>query len=83
MELTRVLLVLLTSQLCSGYLNAYGWADGSLQRRQAPIGECSVTDTCDKCFGDGYVVCSYIACYNPSKHQQCCGDGSTYFNGAR
>lgn len=57
---------------------------GDLSARQVPSGICNYGDgqSCSQCFGEGYVLCSYIGCYNPTLHQQCCGDAcklpSTY-----
>ncbi|KAK3294113.1 uncharacterized protein B0H64DRAFT_443202 [Chaetomium fimeti] len=36
------------------------------------INDCSIRSTCSDCFGDGYVVCDKIGCFNPEIHQQCC-----------
>jgi hypothetical protein len=45
-------------------------AMGGLFARQ--LGECTIRSTCAQCFGDGYVVCDTIGCFNPDKFQQCC-----------
>jgi hypothetical protein len=38
--------------------------------------ECSILDTCSQCFGEGYIVCDGIGCFNPDIHQQCCAGAS-------
>lgn len=45
---------------------------GALLARQ--FNSCSSRDTCHDCFGDGYVICDTIGCFNPEIHQQCCKD---------
>jgi hypothetical protein len=50
--------------------NAGSMAMGGLFARQ--LGECTIRSTCAQCFGDGYVVCDTIGCFNPDKFQQCC-----------
>ena len=67
------------------YLLAAGGATAALQRlvpnagavshaalfgRQAD--ECTSHSTCAECYGEGYVVCDTIGCFNPDKFQQCC-----------
>ena len=49
---------------------------GELSPRQNGSGLCDYGDgqTCSECYGQGYVLCSYVGCYNPDIHQQCCGD---------
>lgn len=69
------------------YLLAAGGATAALQRlvpnagavspaalfgRQAD--ECTSHSTCAECYGEGYVVCDTIGCFNPDKYQQCCKD---------
>jgi hypothetical protein len=52
-------------------------ADHSYARQESD-GDCSSSDTCSQCYGPGNVICSYISCFNPSQHEQCCGDGSEF-----
>jgi hypothetical protein len=71
------------------FLLAAGVASAALQRLQpgsgaSPAGAaallarqfntCSSRDTCHDCYGEGYVVCDTIGCFNPEIHQQCCKD---------
>lgn len=50
--------------------NAVSPAMGGLFARQ--LGDCTTRSTCAQCFGEGYVVCDTIGCFNPDKFQQCC-----------
>jgi hypothetical protein len=47
---------------------------GLLSRRQ--IDQCSASNICHECFGDGYLVCDNVGCFNPDEHHQCCNNGS-------
>ncbi|KAL2153770.1 hypothetical protein VTH82DRAFT_4925 [Thermothelomyces myriococcoides] len=42
----------------------------SLLARQNPF--CTSESTCAECFGDGYIICDDIGCFNPEEHDQCC-----------
>ncbi|KAH6855873.1 hypothetical protein B0I37DRAFT_442642 [Chaetomium sp. MPI-CAGE-AT-0009] len=35
---------------------------------------CTIHSTCHGCFGEGYVICDKIGCFNPDIHQQCCSN---------
>ncbi len=35
--------------------------------------------TCVECFGEGYIICDKIGCFNPDEHQQCCKDAGRAF----
>jgi hypothetical protein len=50
----------------------------NLDPRQYLGGNCSSTDTCSECYGPGNVICSYIACFDPSTYEQCCADASGF-----
>lgn len=39
-------------------------------------GVCTLGSTCEECFGEGYIICARIGCFNPDKHQQCCNAAS-------
>ncbi|KAL2177811.1 uncharacterized protein P884DRAFT_243152 [Thermothelomyces heterothallicus CBS 202.75] len=41
-----------------------------LLARQNPF--CTTESTCAECFGEGYVVCDDIGCFNPDEDDQCC-----------
>ncbi len=56
--------------------NAGAVSPAALFGRQA--GECTIHSTCAECFGDGYVICDTIGCFNPSKFQQCCKDACKF-----
>lgn len=51
---------------------------GDLLTRQN-IGDCSVTDTCSKCFGEGNVLCDSVGCFNPADYEQCCSGAGKLF----
>jgi hypothetical protein len=53
-------------------------ARSNLNSRQYIGGNCSSTETCSECYGPGNVICSYIACFNPGAHEQCCADASEF-----
>lgn len=79
MHLMLPTLVLLSSSGLSVAWGAPGFEEsGPLLRRQESDGDCSSSDTCSQCYGPGNVICSYISCFNPSQHEQCCGDGSEF-----
>lgn len=81
MRPTLPTLLLLSSSGLSTAFGSLGFEeDGAFWRRQEPDGDCSTSDTCSQCYGPGNVICSYIACFNPSQHEQCCGDGSKSFS---
>ncbi|PGH06743.1 hypothetical protein GX51_02184 [Blastomyces parvus] len=42
--------------------------------RQIDVDPRLTCKTCTECFGQGYVICSSIGCFNPDKGQQCCAD---------
>jgi hypothetical protein len=44
-------------------------AAGLLARQN---GECTIHSSCSGCFGEGYVICDTIGCFNPDIYQQCC-----------
>jgi hypothetical protein len=76
MRLVLSALFVCIPRLCAGMMDFE--ADRVLLTRQDDGSNCSTLDTCSQCFGPGYVICSYIACFNPSLHQQCCGDASEF-----
>ncbi|AEO70733.1 uncharacterized protein THITE_2057735 [Thermothielavioides terrestris NRRL 8126] len=36
--------------------------------------DCTIHSTCDQCFGEGYIICDTMGCFNPDKHEQCCSE---------
>ncbi|KAK2772243.1 hypothetical protein FQN53_004679 [Emmonsiellopsis sp. PD_33] len=47
-----------------------------LLSRQLDVPNELICKTCSECYGEGYLICSYVGCYNPSEHQQCCADAN-------
>ncbi len=60
-------------------LNSGSMALGGLLARQND--DCTIHSTCAQCFGEGYVICDKIGCFNPDKDhwQQCCSGASEYY----
>lgn len=48
----------------------------SLLARQNPF--CTSESTCAECFGDGYIICDDIGCFNPEEHDQCCAGAGKF-----
>lgn len=42
-------------------------------------GVCVLGMTCEECFGEGWITCDRIGCFNPGKFQQCCKDAGKKF----
>ncbi|KAJ6442667.1 hypothetical protein O9K51_03842 [Purpureocillium lavendulum] len=49
---------------------------GEISPRDFGDGICALGSTCEECYGEGYIICDKIGCFNPDKHQQCCKDAS-------
>ncbi|KAH6632557.1 hypothetical protein F5144DRAFT_255120 [Chaetomium tenue] len=56
-------------QLVPGIDSGVSPVPGLLARQ---FDDCTIRSTCHGCFGDGYVVCDKIGCFNPEIYQQCC-----------
>ncbi|UNI23167.1 hypothetical protein JDV02_009002 [Purpureocillium takamizusanense] len=66
------------STACAQYkmlLPGFG-GQGDISPRAFGDGICTLGSTCEQCFGEGYIICARIGCFNPDKGQQCCNAAS-------
>ncbi|AEO60729.1 hypothetical protein MYCTH_2310262, partial [Thermothelomyces thermophilus ATCC 42464] len=76
MRLSAVVCCSLAAGVASASRQGMALIPGSSSRgfgllaRQNPF--CTTESTCAECFGEGYVVCDDIGCFNPDEYDQCC-----------